>query len=102
MCSGDGRLYRSQDDPRIRARGPRGGEVTEPDTDELEPGALVAGELGRLAHQPRQEAHRLHDVADAGESGSAPFIEIGAIGRLLRYSAGSGCTSESPPPSIAA
>lgn len=51
MCSGDKRLYRSQDDPRIRASGPRGGEVTEPDSDELEPGALVGGELGRLAHK---------------------------------------------------
>jgi hypothetical protein len=57
--------------------------VTEPDSDELEPGALVAGELGRLAHHPRQEAHRLHDVAGAGESGSAPFIEIGVIARWL-------------------
>ena len=56
--------------------------MTEPDSDELEP-RLVAGEFGRLAHHPRQEAHRLHDVADAGESASAPFIEIGAIARWL-------------------
>jgi len=53
--------------------------VTDPDQDEVEPGQLVAGELERLAHHPRQEAQRLRDVADAGESGSAPFIEIAAV-----------------------
>jgi hypothetical protein len=57
--------------------------VTEPDSDELEPGALVGGEFGRLVHHSRQEAHRLHDVADAGESAAAPFIEVGAIARWL-------------------
>jgi hypothetical protein len=54
-----------------------------PDSDELEPGELVTEELGRLAHHPRQEAHRLHDVADAGESGSTPFIEIVAVARWV-------------------
>ena len=53
--------------------------MTDPDQDELEPSQLVAGELERLARHPREEAHRLHDVADAGESGSAPFIEIAAV-----------------------
>ena len=57
--------------------------MTDPDQDELEPSQLVAGELERLARHPREEAHRLHDVADAGESGSAPFIEIGAVARWL-------------------
>jgi len=51
----------------------------DPDEDELEPGPLVAGELERLARHPRREARRLHDEADAGESGSAPFIEIAAV-----------------------
>src|SRR3954471_9987475 len=51
MCSGDKRLYRSQDDPAFVQSGPPGGEVTEPDSDELEPGALVGGELGGLAHK---------------------------------------------------
>jgi len=54
--------------------------ITDPDhQDEVEPSQLVAGELERLALHPREEAHRLHDVADAGESGSAPFIEIAAV-----------------------
>jgi hypothetical protein len=52
--------------------------MTDPEKDELEPGPLVAGELERLARLPRREARRLHDVADAGESGSTPFIEIAA------------------------
>jgi hypothetical protein len=43
--------------------------------------AYIVGKFGRLAHHPRQEAHRLHDVADAGESASAPLIEVGAIAR---------------------
>ena len=53
--------------------------MTDPDEDEVEPGPLVAGELERLARHPRLEARRLHDVADAGESGSAPFIEVAAV-----------------------
>ena len=57
----------------------RGRSVTDPEQDEVEPSQLVAGELERLARHPRGEAHRLHDVADAGESGSAPFIEIAAV-----------------------
>ena len=57
--------------------------MTEHDSDGIEPGAVVAGELGRLAHHPRQEAHRLHEVADVGESGSAPFIEIAVVARWL-------------------
>ena len=65
----------------IRSDG--GAEVTENDPDGVEPEAVVADELGRLAHHPRQEAHRLHDVAEVGESGSAPYIEIAVVARWL-------------------
>ncbi len=51
--------------------------------DELEPHALVEEEIGRLIHHPRREAARLHDVADAGETGATPFIEIAAVARYV-------------------
>lgn len=59
--------------PAERADDPGGGVPTEPDFDELEPGVVVTEELKRLVHHPGQEAHRLRDLADAGESGSTPF-----------------------------
>ena len=51
--------------------------------DEVEPLALVDEEIGRLIHHPRREAARLHDVADAGETGATPFIEIAAVARYV-------------------
>ena len=51
--------------------------------DEIEPLALVEDEIGRLVQHPRREAARLHDVADAGETGATPFIEIAAVARFV-------------------
>lgn len=47
--------------------------------DEIEPGQLVVEEVERLAHHPRQEMGRLREVADAGESGATPFIELARV-----------------------
>ena len=51
--------------------------------DELEPHALVEEEIERIVRHPRREAARLHDVADAGETGATPFIEIAAVARYV-------------------
>jgi hypothetical protein len=39
----------------------------------------VEGELERLASHPRSEARRLHAVAEEGESGATPLIEIAVV-----------------------
>ena len=51
--------------------------------DELEPHTLVEEEIGRFVRHPRREAARLHDVADAGETGATPFIEIATVARYV-------------------
>jgi len=51
--------------------------------DELEPGKIVEAEIGRLARHPRAETARLKQVADDGEHGSAPFIEIALVARWV-------------------
>jgi len=51
--------------------------------DKVEPHALVEEEIGQLIRHPRREAARLHDVADAGETGATPFIEIVAVARYV-------------------
>jgi len=50
---------------------------------ELEPGEAVRAELTRLAHHPQQESKRLHDVAEAGQTGSSVSIEIATVARWL-------------------
>ena len=47
--------------------------------DEIEPGQVAIEELERLVHHPHQELRRLHDIAEAGETGSAAFITIGRV-----------------------
>jgi len=47
--------------------------------DELEPGKIAEAEIGRLARHARAETARLKQVADDGEHGSAPFIEIALV-----------------------
>jgi hypothetical protein len=39
----------------------------------------VEDELERLVSHPRTEARRLHAVADEGESGTTPLIEIAIV-----------------------
>jgi hypothetical protein len=39
----------------------------------------VEGELERLVSHPRSEARRLHAVAEEGESGTTPLIEIAVV-----------------------
>jgi hypothetical protein len=60
-----------------------GRDQTDGASDELEPGAALAAEIQRVVQDPREEAQRLHSVAEVGERGSAPFIEIGAVARRL-------------------
>jgi hypothetical protein len=54
------------------------GETTPPDAsnEEFELLNEVEGELERLARHPRTEARRLHSVAEEGESGATPLIEL--------------------------
>jgi len=51
--------------------------------DELEPGEVIEAEIGRLVRHPRAETARLKQVAEDGEHGSAPFIEIALVARWL-------------------
>jgi hypothetical protein len=51
--------------------------------DELELGAGVRSEIGRLAHHPRQEARGLTAEADEGEIGATPFITAARVGAVL-------------------
>ena len=39
----------------------------------------VEGELERLVSHPRSEARRLQAVAEEGESGTTPLIELGVV-----------------------
>jgi hypothetical protein len=39
----------------------------------------VEGELERLVRHPRSEARHLHAVADEGESGATPLIELAIV-----------------------
>jgi hypothetical protein len=39
----------------------------------------VEGELERLVSHPRSEARRLQAVAEEGESGAAPLIELAVV-----------------------
>ena len=39
----------------------------------------VEGELERLVSHPRSEARRLEAVAEEGESGTAPLIELAVV-----------------------
>jgi hypothetical protein len=47
--------------------------------EEFEPLKEVEAELERLVSDPRSEARRLHAVAEEGESGSTPLIEIATV-----------------------
>jgi hypothetical protein len=51
--------------------------------DELEPGRIIEAEIGRLARHPQAETARLKQVAEDGEQGSAPFIEIALGARWI-------------------
>jgi hypothetical protein len=51
--------------------------------DELDPGKIIEAEIERLVRHPRAETARLKQVADDGEQGSAPFIEIALVARWL-------------------
>jgi len=47
--------------------------------DEVEPGKRVVAEVERLALHPRQEARRLDALAEVGEDGLTPFVEIARV-----------------------
>ena len=51
--------------------------------DELRPGEVIEAELGRLGRHPRAEVARLKRVAEEGESGSTPFIEMALVAARL-------------------
>ena len=48
-------------------------------SEEFEPLKEVESELERVVSHPRAEARRLHDVAEEGESGVTPLIEIATV-----------------------
>ena len=50
---------------------------------ELEPGAMLAGEVKRLVEHPRLEAARLEGVAEAGESGATAAIEVAKVAMVV-------------------
>jgi hypothetical protein len=56
-------------------------DTKQPDasSDDFEPFKEVEGELERLVSHPRSEARRLHAVAEEGESGATPLIELAAV-----------------------
>ena len=47
--------------------------------EEFEPIREVEGELERLVSHPRSEARRLRAVAEEGESGTTPLIELAVV-----------------------
>jgi hypothetical protein len=57
----------------------------EPDgpPDEIEVGEVVEAELVRLVRHPREEGARLKEVAADGEHGSAPYIELALVARVI-------------------
>ena len=52
-------------------------------SDEFEPLKEIEAEAERLVRHPHQEAQRLHVVAEEGESGAAPFIQIFTVARRV-------------------
>ena len=52
-------------------------------SDEFEPFMELEREAERIVHHPHVEAQRLHRVAEEGESGATPFIEIGTVARWV-------------------
>jgi hypothetical protein len=48
-------------------------------SEDFEPLKEVEDELERLVSHPRSEARRLHAVAEEGESGTTPLIEIAVV-----------------------
>ena len=63
-----------------------GTEPPNPPNEEFEPLKEVEAELERLVSNPRSEARRLHAVAEEGESGSTPLIEIAIVAsRVLPF-----------------
>ncbi len=56
-------------------------ETKPPDAsgEEFEPLKEVEGELERLVSHPRSEARRLRAIAEEGESGATPLIEVAIV-----------------------
>ena len=48
-------------------------------SDDFELRKEIEGELERLVSHPRFEARRLHAVAEEGESGATPLIELAVV-----------------------
>ena len=51
--------------------------------DEFEAFKELEAEAERIVRSPPAEAQRLHRVAEEGESGATPFIEIGTVARWV-------------------
>jgi hypothetical protein len=51
--------------------------------DEIEVGEVVEDELIRLVRHPREETSHLNQVAADGEHGSAPYVEIALVARVI-------------------
>lgn len=52
-------------------------------SEDFDPIKEAEGELERLVSHPRSEARRLQAVAEEGESGATPLIEIAIVASLV-------------------
>jgi len=52
-------------------------------SDEFEPFKELEGEAERILRHPHVEAQRLQRVAEDGESGATPFIELASVARWV-------------------
>jgi len=52
-------------------------------SDEFEPFKELEAEAERIVRGPHAEAQRLHRVAEEGESGATPFIELATVARWV-------------------
>ena len=52
-------------------------------SDEFEAFKELEAEAERIVRGPHAEAERLHRVAEEGESGATPFIELGTVARWV-------------------
>ena len=51
--------------------------------DEIELSEVIEAEIGRFVHHPRAEAARLKRVAADGDHGTAPYIEMALVARVV-------------------
>jgi len=66
---------------RVKSVSPAG--APDETSDEFEPFKELEYEAERIVRHPHVEAERLHLIAEEGESGATPFIEIVSVARWV-------------------